>query len=105
MPRQIVSNRFGALLFSFQNNKDFFKSVPMLSKPAHIIGGREQQERLQYHKPLRNIAVRENYDFLIDILHDYQPDFFCAYTEEQSPRELRQAAWYCGNNVKSAKVC
>lgn len=41
--------------------------------------------------PLRNIVVRENYDYLTDILREYQPDFFCAYTKEQLPRNLLQA--------------
>ena len=48
-------------------------------------------EMLGFKKTLRNIVVPENYDYLTDILREYQPDFFCAYTEEQSPRELCQA--------------
>ena len=48
-------------------------------------------EMLGFKKTLRNIVVHENYDYLTDILREYQPDFFCAYTEEQSPKELCQA--------------
>lgn len=48
-------------------------------------------EMLGLKKTLRNIVVRENYDYLTDILREYQPDFFCAYTREQLPRNLLQA--------------